>query len=52
LDLVADRDVGVQVGVAGAAVAVRERRRDQAPDVDLPGAAAAQAGVSDAPTVN
>jgi len=45
LDLVADRDVRVQVGVTGAAVAVRERRRDQAPDVDLPGAAAAQAGV-------
>jgi len=45
LDLVADRDVGVQVGVAGTAVPVRERRRDQALDVDLPGAAAAQAGV-------
>ena len=36
LDLVRDRDVGVQVGVAGAGVAVGERGRDQPGDVDLP----------------
>ena len=35
LDLVGDRDVGVQVGVAGAGVAVGERGRDQPGDVDL-----------------
>ena len=29
LDLVRDRDVGVQIRVAGPAVAVGERRRDQ-----------------------
>ena len=36
LDLVRDRDVGVQVRVAGPAVAVGERGRDQPADVDLP----------------
>ena len=38
LHLVRDRDVGVQVRVAGPAVPVGERGRDQAPDVDLPDA--------------
>ena len=38
LHLVRDRDVGVQVRVAGPAVAVGERGRDQASDVDLPDA--------------
>ncbi len=45
LDLVRDRDVGVQVGVAGAGVAVYERGTDQAPDVDLVHPARAGAGV-------
>ena len=36
LHLVRDRDVGVQIGVAGAAIAVGERGRHQASDVDLP----------------
>ena len=36
LHLVGDRDVGVQVGVAGPAVAVGERRGDQPGDLDLP----------------
>ena len=36
LDLVRDRDVGVQVRVAGPAVAVGERDGDEAPHVDLP----------------
>ena len=36
LHLVRDRDVGVQIRVAGPAVAVGERGRDQAADVDLP----------------
>ena len=36
LHLVRDRDVGVQIRVAGPAVAVGERGRDQASDVDLP----------------
>ena len=36
LNLVCDRDVGVQVRVAGPAVPVGERRGDQASDVDLP----------------
>ena len=35
LHLVRDRDVGVQVGVPGAGVAVRERGRDQSGHVDL-----------------
>ncbi len=34
-DLVADDDVGVQVGVAGAGVEVIERRRHQPGDIDL-----------------
>ena len=38
LDLVRDRDVGVQIRVAGPAVPVGERGRDQASDVDLPDA--------------
>ena len=48
MDLVRDRDVGVQVGVSGAAVAVRERSRNQSPYVDLPdtvGAGPAEQGV-------
>ena len=45
LDLVADGDVGVQIGVAGARVAVGERGGDQALDVDLCDAVAAAAGV-------
>ena len=36
LHLVRHRDVGVQIRVAGPAVAVGERGRDQASDVDLP----------------
>ena len=36
LHLVGDRDVGVQIRVAGPAVPVGERGRDQASDVDLP----------------
>ena len=36
LDLVRNRDVGVQIRVAGPAVAVSERRRDQPANVDLP----------------
>ncbi len=36
LHLVRDRDMGVQIRVAGPAVAVGERGRDQAADVDLP----------------
>ena len=36
LDLVGHRDVGVQIRVAGPAVAVGERGRDEASDVDLP----------------
>jgi len=36
LDLVSHGDVGVQVGVAGAGVAVGERGRDEAADLDLP----------------
>ena len=36
LHLVRHRDVGVQIRVAGPAVAVGERGRDQATDVDLP----------------
>ncbi len=35
LHLVGDRDMGVQIGVAGAAVPVGERGRHQAPHVDL-----------------
>jgi hypothetical protein len=37
--------VGVQVGVAGAGIAVRERRRDQAIYLDLGDAALAAPGV-------
>ena len=44
LDLVGDGDVGVQVGVAGAAVAVGERGGDQAPGLDLPDAVGSLAG--------
>jgi hypothetical protein len=36
LHLVRDRDMGVQIGVAGAAVPVRERGRNETADVDLP----------------
>ena len=43
LDLVADRDVGVQVRVGGAGVAVGEHARDQALGLDLLDAAAAAA---------
>ena len=43
LDLVADRDVGVQVRVGGACVAVGEHARDQALGLDLLEAAAAAA---------
>src|SRR4029450_3335701 len=48
LDLVRDGDVGVQVVVAGAAIAVGESGRDQSLHVDLPdtvGAGAAKQGV-------
>jgi hypothetical protein len=38
LHLVGDRDMGVQIRVAGAAVAMGERGRDQATHVDLPDA--------------
>ncbi|CAM3890834.1 hypothetical protein NOZE110980_19100 [Nocardioides zeicaulis] len=44
-DLVGDGDVGVEVGVAGARVAVGERGRDQPADVDLPHAVGALARV-------
>jgi len=44
LNLVGDRDVGVQVGVPGAAVPVGERRPHQAGDVDLPDPVPAGAG--------
>ena len=44
-DLVADRDVGVQVRVAGARVAVGERGRDQPGRVDLGDAVGAAPGV-------
>jgi len=43
-DLVADRDVGVQIGVPGARVAVIERGRDQTGGVDLGDAVCAHAG--------
>ena len=36
LHLVGDGDVGVQIGVTGAAVPVGERGRDQPGDIDLP----------------
>jgi hypothetical protein len=36
LHLVRDRDMGMQVRVAGAAVPVGERGRHQAPHLDLP----------------
>ena len=45
LDLVRDRDVGVQVGVAGAAVAVGEPGGDQPGHVDLADAVVAGPGV-------
>ena len=45
LDLVRDRDVGVQVGVPGAGVAVGERGRDEPGDVDLAHPSGAFAGV-------
>jgi hypothetical protein len=38
LDLVRDRDMGVQIRIAGPAVTVGERGRDEASDVDLPDA--------------
>jgi hypothetical protein len=38
LHLVGDRDVGMEIGVAGAAVPVGERSRDETADVDLPDA--------------
>ena len=44
-DLVRDRDVGVQIRIARAGVAVRERRRDQPSGVDLGDAVGAAAGV-------
>ena len=44
-DLVRDGDVGVQVRVTGAGVAVRERGRDQPGGVDLGDAVGAAAGV-------
>ena len=44
LHLVRDRDVGVQIRVAGPAVAVGERGRDQPADVDLPDPAVARSG--------
>src|SRR4051812_39880411 len=44
LDLVRYRDVGVQVGVAGAGVAVQEGGRDQPSCLDLAGASGALAG--------
>ena len=44
LDLVRDRDVGVQIRVAGAGVAVGERRGQQAADVDLADPVGALAG--------
>ena len=45
LHLVRHRDVGVQIGVAGARVAVGERRCDEPVDLDLGDAALAAAGV-------
>ncbi len=45
LDLVRDRDVGVQVRVAGTGVAMRERHRDHALYVDLSYAVRAEPGV-------
>ena len=36
LNLVGDGDMGVQIRVAGATVAVRECGRDQTGDIDLP----------------
>ncbi len=44
-DLVADRDVRVQVGVAGARIAVGERRCDEAGGVDLGDAVGSAPGV-------
>ena len=45
LHLVRDRDVRVQVGIAGAGVAMREGRRDDAVGLHLPDAVAAAPGV-------
>ena len=47
LDLVGDDEVGVQVGVAGAGVAVVERGGDESGDRDLPDAALADPGERD-----
>ena len=47
LDLVRDGDVGVQVGVPSAGVAVGERGRDQPGDVDLALPAGTFAAVQD-----
>ena len=44
LHLVRHRDMGVQIRVTGPAVAVGERGRDQAADVDLPDPVAARSG--------
>ena len=49
LDLVGHRDVGVQVRVPGAGVAVHERRRHEPFDVDLPDPVGAAAGEGDLP---
>jgi len=49
LDLVGDHDVGVQVGVAGAGIAVVERGGDESGDRDPPDAALADAGDGDRP---
>jgi hypothetical protein len=45
LDLVGDRDVGVQIWITRAAVSMGERGRDQAADVDLPHAVRPLPGV-------
>jgi hypothetical protein len=44
LHLVCYSDMGVQVGIPGSAVAVGERGRDQAADVDLPDSVASPPG--------
>ena len=44
-DLVRHRDVGVQVGISGARIAVRECRRDEPGAIDLGDALSAAAGV-------
>jgi len=49
LHFVADGHVSVEIGVAGSTIAMREGRGDETTDLDLPHAAAADAGVRDLP---